>query len=141
MFKSSFKRTVKNNIVDFFHCIVKARLKTRKLNAETQMTQTHVWIIIYVPLNSKFLSHNPSTIFSNWKKVHVAGICTYFIEYPSAEHRLYCIINYENFSKLKRFSVFHQSWPERLGKVTIEQTYKQRREWTGQHRPAVYSGI
>jgi len=121
------------------NCIMQAKIKTRKLNAETQITQTHVWIIIYVPLNSYHIICLQYSVIG--KKCTWPAIDTYFIEYPSAEHRLYCIINYKYFSKLKRFSVFHQSWPERLSKITIKQTNKQRREWTRQHWPVVYSGI
>lgn len=66
---------------------------------------------------------------------------TYFVKYPSAEHGLYRVIDNEYFSELKRFTVFHQSGSQRFGEIRVKQTYEQRRERTGQHRPTVYSGV
>jgi len=57
-----------------FYLVVKTRLKkneeTKRGNANDTNTRLN-----YNLRTTKFPSHNQSTIFSNWQKVHVAGIC------------------------------------------------------------------
>lgn len=49
---------------------------------------------------------------------------THFVKYPSTEHRLERIINYKYLSKLKRFSILHQSRSKIFGKISVKQTYE-----------------
>lgn len=69
--KSSFKRTVKNNIVFCFQLYHESKIRneeTKRGNVNYTNTRLN-----YNLQTTKFLSHNLSTICNNWKKVHVAN--------------------------------------------------------------------